>query len=412
MISGLARRLAGTRSLGLAVADQALSSMTNVVAVLVVARQVDAASFGSFSLAYVVLTLFLGVSRAFFGLPLSLSARAGRASSRLLFEKALAALLVAALPISVVVFVVGSTLSGSWHGSHSTAIVAVAVATPLVLLQDVARYYALAVGRAGVALLADLVWFVGVVALLLAPLPPLALFTLWIVAVLASIVVFAASFHPKPDWGAAVQTLRPERGLRANVSGTVILSNVTSLSVNGLASSRYSLELVGGLRGASTLFGPVNTLITFLDFAVLPRLVRRSRQSARRLLFATFAATVTSTLLWVVVLLNIPDAWGMWLLGETWLTARAIFHVTAVEYVLLVCAAVLSLILKTRNAGRLLFVSKVISSVAIVLGVVIALSVSSMLIGVPVAIAIGAAISCLSLAVSVLLTSPGRKRNA
>lgn len=412
MSSGLARRLRGTRSLGLAIGDQAISSLTNVVAVLVVARQLDAESFGSFSLAYLVLTLFLGVGRAFFGLPLSLSARAGEVASRRLFEQALAALLVAALPISVVVFGVGSTLSGAWHGSQSTAIIAVAVATPLVLLQDIGRYYALAIGRAGTALLADAVWFGGVVALFIAPLPSLALFSLWIGAILASIVVFTASFHPKPKWKAAVQALRPERGLRANVSGTVILSNITSLSVNGLASSRYGLEIVGGLRGASTLFGPVNTLITFLDFAVLPRLVQRSEASARRLLLSTFAATVASTLLWVVVLLNIPDAWGMWLLGETWQTARAIFHITAVEYVLLVCAAIFSLHLKTRNAGRFLLVSKVISSAAIIVGVIIALLVSPTVLGVPLAIALGAGISCLSLGVSVLLTSPRRKRNA
>lgn len=412
MSSSLARRLTGTRSLGLAIGDQAVSSLTNVIAVLVVARQLDAASFGSFSLTYVVLTLFLGVGRAFFGLPLSLSARAGGASSRRLFEQALAALLAAALPISLVVFGVGSTLSGSWHGSQSAAIIAVAVATPLVLLQDVARYYALAIGRAGTALLADAVWFVGVVGLFITPLHSLALFSWWIGAILASLVIFTVSFHPKPEWEAAVQALRPERGLRTNVSGTVILSNITSLSVNGLASSRYGLELVGGLRGASTLFGPVNTLITFLDFAVLPRLVRRPEASARRLLLATFAATVASTVLWVVVLLNIPDAWGVWLLGETWRTASSIFHITAVEYVLLVCAAILSLILKTRNAGRSLLVSKVISSAAIIVGVAVALFVSSTVHGVPLAIALGAGISCLSLAVSVLLTSPRRKRDA
>lgn len=399
--------------MSLAIGDQAVSSLTNVVAVLVVARRLDAESFGSFSLAYVALTLFLGVGRAFFGLPLSLSARAGTAETRQVLEKALGAILVAALPIAGIVYLIGAVLSNSWHGSQSIAVTAVAVATPIILIQDVVRYFALAVGRAGVALAADALWLLGVTLLFFVPQLGLGpLFAGWIAAVLASIAIFALVFRPRPRWRSALSTLRPERGLRTSVSGTVLLSNITSLSVNGLASSRYGLELVGGLRGSSTLFGPVNTLITFLDFAVLPRLVRRSRARARRLLLTTFAASLLATVAWILILLILPTSWGTWLLGDTWQIARSIFHVTAIEYVLLVSAAVLSLILKTRDEGRLLLLSKIISSLAIVVGVVVAISISHTVIAVPVAIAVGAGISLCSLAVSVWLSTPGRSRHA
>ena len=393
----------GSRALS-AVLDQGLSSVSNVLAVLVVARQLDAAAFGSFSVAYTALALFLGVSRAFFGLPLSLTAKDGPSATTSFFHGAWAALLVLSLPVFVVVAGVAYLLVQPATPGAVLAIVFVGLATPLIVLQDLGRYYALAIGRPQVALLSDIVWLIGIVALFAVPaLAPGAILGLWLSIIIASLAVIVVVFRPAPRWSETRGHLRLRRGLRESVTGTVLLSSGTSLAVNGMATRSYGLELVGGMRGASTAFGPVNTLITFLDFAVLPRLAGRPARESGRLLWSAMAACLFCSACWITVLLLLPDAWGTWLLGDTWERTRSILPITAIEYVLLTVAAVLSLALKARGAARALFVSKIISSSAIVVGVVVVIAVGAPPLSVPAVLVMGALTACAALALALLL---------
>src|SRR5215469_2316708 len=60
----------GIHRLGWGVGDQAISSLTNFVVVLYVARTVGAKQFGAFSLAYVTYTFVLNASRGLSSDPL------------------------------------------------------------------------------------------------------------------------------------------------------------------------------------------------------------------------------------------------------------------------------------------------------------------------------------------------------
>ena len=59
-----------SRRLGWGVADQAVSSLTNFVVVLLVARSLGAVQFGAFSLAYVTYGFALNASRGLATYPL------------------------------------------------------------------------------------------------------------------------------------------------------------------------------------------------------------------------------------------------------------------------------------------------------------------------------------------------------
>lgn len=407
------RRASRSVDLLAAVADQGLSSGTNLLAVLVLARQLDIESFGVFSVAYLLLTLFLGAARSFIGLPISLSSALGKEASRKAFNAAWAGLLVSALPVAVVVAGISWVISGLGPMDDFLPILLVSLATPLILLQDMSRYFALATGRPVTALLADFVWLAGIVLLFLTPaLPQAALFGAWVGAVVASLLVFIVTFRPAPAWREVGSVLRPQRGLRESVTLTVVLSNATSLGTNALATPAYGLGLIGGLRGSSTLFGPVNTLITFLDFAVLPRIVALDRRRRRRMMIITMVSTVVCTAMWITAMLTMPDAWGYWILGETWSMTRDIIQITSVEYVFLAVAAVLALILKADGAARELLLSKVASSAVIVLAVVIGTQTDASPSSVPLALVCGAVGSCALLSFSIVRRSIKGEFNA
>jgi O-antigen/teichoic acid export membrane protein len=400
------RRASKSADLLAAVADQGLSSGTNLLAVLVLARQLDIESFGVFSVAYLLLTLFLGAARSFVGLPISLSSAIGQEASRKAFNASWAALIVSALPIAGLVAGVAWIISGFGPAGDFLPILLVSLATPLILLQDMSRYFALATGRAVTALLADFVWLAGIVLIFLAPaLPQASLFGAWLGAVVASLLVFIIAFRPRPAWRDVGTVLRPKRGLRESVTLTVVLSNATSLGTNALATPAYGLSLIGGLRGSSTLFGPVNTLITFLDFAVLPRIVKLGGRRRRRIMTATMAGIVVCTGIWITALLTLPDTWGYWILGETWNVTRGIILITSFEYVFLAVAAVLALSLKADGAARELLLSKVASSAVIILAVLIGTQSGASPLSVPLALVCGAIASCALLSSSIVRRS-------
>ena len=65
-------RRSAWRGRSLALVDQGFSSLSNVLAVFLVAQALGKDDFGRFSLAYAILVAVLGVSRSWFGTRLSL----------------------------------------------------------------------------------------------------------------------------------------------------------------------------------------------------------------------------------------------------------------------------------------------------------------------------------------------------
>ena len=114
-------------------ADQAASSLSNVLVAILVARSVGAESFGAFGLATVVYGLVLGLVRALVGEPFL-----GRHSSdppevrRGLVPELVGVTLMVALLGSLVVAVVGLGVGGL----AGSALTALALILPLVMVQD------------------------------------------------------------------------------------------------------------------------------------------------------------------------------------------------------------------------------------------------------------------------------------
>lgn len=382
------------------VLDQGVSSLTNLVGVLAFARAMDAQDFGVFSLGYAGLTLFLGLSRAFFGIPLSIRAREGQERLRGLYEKSMSAALLLFVPIAGVVMAISAigAFVGGGTGVGLVAIV-VGVATPLVMLQDIARFFASASGTPKVALWSDCIWFCGM-GLLFAlgnRLSSIWFSFSWLGMIMFSFLVMVLWLPWRPTLRGALAVLRPRLGLRESLAGTVLLANGTPLVIGILVTPFFGASAVGSLRGAGTLFGPINTMIGFLDFGVLSHVIKRKRSTDRTTAHVVAATLLFTELIWMTILLATPREIGELILGDSWRGTRDILPFTGVEYAFLCITAGVVLILKVRGYARRLFVTKILVTAIILVGSVIAVRMATQFVVIPAVMAFAAAVGAGSL---------------
>ncbi|MFF3831029.1 hypothetical protein ACFYXX_09710 [Streptomyces sp. NPDC002458] len=314
------------------VADQGVAALTNILVLVAAARLSTVADFARFSAVYLVFTVLLGVSGAYTGQPLVLR-RGGGADTLGACRSAVAFTLGAsaalgALLAAVCLFVPGDT---------ARALLALGLVLPVVLGQDALRYAFSTLQRPQHALTSDLVRLGCVLGALAAQeygAAPARLIAVWGLSALPALLLSAALLH-RATAGAPL-LLRPmlrrgHLGQRFTVEFGV--GNATSqLSVLGLGAVGNPL-LVGALRGATTLFGPLNVLYTSATSFGPPLLGRIDDERRRVRATAGLAAVLAATAaLWAVALALLPDGAGRQLLGDTWPTAAALLPATGSQY--------------------------------------------------------------------------------
>lgn len=316
-------RLQRFRSLGWGVADQALSSLTNFTLGLITARTVTAYEFGAFSLAFATFTAGLGFVRALTSEPLSVrfsgvdEQRWIRATS-----SATGSSVVVGVSVGVVCVIAGWLLAGAL----GSAIIAVGVLMPGLLLQDTWRFAFFARGRGRLAFLNDLVWgmalipFIGGAILLRADSAAMYILA-WASAASVAAVYGArqAGILPAPAavgrWFAEQKDIAPRFVLEF-----LAINGSTQLSTYGIGAIA-GLTAAGAIRGGMILMGPLYVLVMGFRMAAVPDLVRALRSSTsslRRRSIALSAGLGGLALVWVVALLILPSSVGTSLLGSTW----------------------------------------------------------------------------------------------
>jgi O-antigen/teichoic acid export membrane protein len=355
--------------------DQVLSSVSNMLAVVLVARAVSAEEFGTFALGYSVLTLVLGLTRGYFGTRVSLEHDDARA--RVLTRQLIGSVLLISPIVIAVVFVLSHVMSG---GDPGGILVIVALATPIVCMQDVGRFGAVAAGKPWAAAVSDGLWVVLM-------LVPFALGTrvqakvvlwLWFAAALAALVTIMICLRVGPDLRGGLEQLRTRHAVgEATTWGTVISTSAT-LWILFVASAAISPVASGSLRGASTAMGPVNVLIAFIGLGLTPMLVRRPRSQDVSFCLRAGAGLAVVAALWGGVLLVLPTWLGEAFFGQSWTGIRSVLPVTTVEYVLLCLSAVTTLGLRVNHLSRDLLTQRIITgTVTVVLGGVVAFATRS-----------------------------------
>lgn len=336
-------------------ADQVMSSVSNVLVILLVAPPLTAGEFGQFMLGYTILTLTLTVTRTYFGTRISLAPDRARALT--LTADLLGTLLV----LSPVIFVVVLALSALATGGGSwDLLVVLALAAPVVCIQDIIRFGAAASGRAWAALASDTLWVVvmAVPLLLQMRLSPLSGLSLWALAAVAALAVAWRGIGLRPHWRGGVAELRRRHVVGESVTLGYLGLGVASLWTLAFVGHVIGDAATGSLAGASKAMGPINVLFSYIALAVTPVLVRRTRKGDLRFCALTAAFSAGLVLSWGVLLLSLPDSVGTALLGESWAGVRGVLPWTIAEYAFLAVSAASALGLQVRGHGRALIIQR------------------------------------------------------
>ncbi|RST04124.1 hypothetical protein EF910_18475 [Streptomyces sp. WAC07149] len=350
------------------VLDQAASSATNILVLVLAARLSSASGFAAFSMVYVAFSVLLGLNMAYVGQTVVLEKGAGLGRvcrSSVLFTAAAAGaagLVLAAAGLAV-------------PGDAGWALLALGLVLPAVLVQDGLRYCFSALRVPERALAADALRLVCVVAAL-AVQPQ---------GVSAGRLVLVWGLSALPALAAGLWLLRPfVRGVRADLGPYLrrghlgrrfvvefaVGNGSSQLAVLGLGAFATPLA-VGALRGASTLFGPLNVLFNSANAFGPPVVGRASgKRGVVRLTLLTGAVLAVLGGGWAAVLYVLPDRLGRQLLGDTWPAASALLPATGAQYAVMglgTCALLTLRVLEPKATLSLQVVFSLLS-VALLLG--------------------------------------------
>lgn len=304
-------------------ADQAVSSLSNFLLGFLVARSVDAAAFGAFSVAYATYLVTVGIVRGAVAQPLVVrytdvddsvwrqgTARAGGFA------------LVVGLAIGLGCLAIGLALGGSvgW------GLVIVAVIMPGLLVQDMWRYALFARGRGREAAVNDGFWLA-----LQIPALGLALLGGGDVAATA-LLAWGAAGAVAALYGARQTGIRIQPGEAGTwfrehrrLIPRYVLEAMASLSSSQIVlfgvGAMAGLVTLGVLRVGQLLIGPVLVVFIGLQLVAVPQAVRAlgvSIDRLRRLCLTAGLAMAGLAAAWGLFIAILPDGLGQAMLGANW----------------------------------------------------------------------------------------------
>lgn len=348
------RRLAGRATWNLA--DQVVSSGTNLLLSVLVARALSADGFGAFAVAFAVYAFLIGAGRALIAQPLVVRyvSRGDREFHVAAREAAGGALLLGVL--SGVVVAVAGVLVG---GDTGESLVAIGVLMPGLLLQDMWRAIFVAEGRPQAAFVNDGVWAVvqlGAVGLLIAlgqtngP----AMILGWGGAALVAAVLGSLQLRGQPRPVRSLPWLREQRDLLGYYAASFLsvlgANQITLFILAGIGSP----AVVGALRAAQVVLGPLNLAGYSLQAFALPEIARRqsSGRQAIRIAALISVVMVAIDLAWGLVLLLLPPAVGELLLGASWRRAQSVLAASLLGIVAIGAGLGASILMAARGFAK------------------------------------------------------------
>ncbi|KPI11638.1 hypothetical protein OV450_3111 [Actinobacteria bacterium OV450] len=351
------------------VLDQAASSATNILVLVLAARLSSASGFADFSMVYVTFSVLLGLNMAYVGQTVVLEKDEDRLGA--VCRSAPAFTAAASAAAGAALAVVGAALPGD----GGRGFLALGLVLPLVLVQDGLRYCFSVLRTPERALAADALRLVCVVAaLLLQPEGASAgrLVLVWGVSALPALAL--GLWLLRPYVRGARADLRPylRRGHLGQrfVVEFAVGNGSSQLAVLGLGVFATPLA-VGALRGATTLFGPLNVLFNSAN-AFGPPIVGRAsgKRGVIRLTVLMGAVLAVLGAGWAAALYALPADLGRRLLGETWAAASALLPATGAQYAVMGLGTCALLTLRVLNPRATLSLQVVFSllSVALLLG--------------------------------------------
>jgi O-antigen/teichoic acid export membrane protein len=316
-------RQLGSR-LGWGVADQGVSSLTNFVVNLYVARTLGAEQYGAFGLAWVTYAFALNLSRGLATDPLMVRFSY---TDEPAWRRAVADCTGTAAVVGVATGLLVLAAAGVLGGHTRLAFLGLGLTLPGLMLQDSWRFSFFAHGRGVQAFLNDMIWAVVLVPALVLVNHSGHATVFWFVfawGAAATVAALAGPFQARvvPRLLGARRWLIQQRdlGIRYAVEG-VVNSSSTQLRNYGIGLI-LGLAAVGWVTAANTLMGPFMVILTGSGLIILPEATRVWRDRPHRMpayCMLISGGTIVLGLLWgVVLLVALPRGLGHLLLGPVW----------------------------------------------------------------------------------------------
>lgn len=308
----------------LSLADQAVSSLTNFVAVVLMARHLSAVEFGLVSTLMAAIMLMIGLGRGFIGEPAltRLSPSGDGALAPLSAALLLGALSTAAAVAAALALAPGPRAAVLWLG----------VFAPVFVGQDALRFVNIARAHAGYVLISDTAWLITSSALYiwlghsyrLTPAGCVAIFGLGCLIGLSILIPLAGRSQLRMI--SPAHWFRQTSGLGGYYAADYVARNVAPSLVLLAVAGMAGLAQAGGLRAAQALFGPVRVLLWSAVLAFVPSLRGRvlSGEAIRRTLRLLSVSLVAATVAVGAALAVLPTRAGSQLFGATWPQAHKV----------------------------------------------------------------------------------------
>ena len=305
------------------IGDQAISSVSNLLLSVLVARVVSADDFGAFAVAFATYQVMLGVSRAVVGEPTLIRSGKQAGVGQPLSPNGV---LGSSLALGVVAALAALGVGLVTNGPISVAFTALAIGLPWLMLLDGLRYWEFAHSRPHVAAVLDCTWLsVQLGALLVFTL--LGNLDLWILTLTwaggaaAGSIAYMVRFRAYPSPAGAVQWFRANSDMSPRFLGEDVTISGIQQGIVYFTVAFAGLAAAGSLRSAQVIMGPMNMVSMGLAVVVLPALSRRASTAVRTLPPISLATSLTfaiSVAIYALVVSMIPAPVGEWLLGDSW----------------------------------------------------------------------------------------------
>lgn len=323
MIRAFLEALASSRRAQYAVLGNGLVSVASLALSVAIARTTTVAEFGSFAMAMVVFVFVSGLLRAAFTDTALARPNQPNAFVRSFRRASLAS----------IVIVLGLLAWGFL--SRDPYLIILAVASHGLLALDIIRTFDSAVRSARRSFFYSTLWAACTLAVALCSfvwnVSAVTLFIVWAGA--GAICGYFAMALSRAPWMPGWPSQREETSAASMFALDYLVGSGGSALTTTLVGVVLDRSVVGAIRGAGTLLGPVNLIASTARSLTIPLLARAQEDPGKEFRLALritlVLALVITPLLTVVQF--IPPAWGEWLLGDTWAVAALALLPLAIE---------------------------------------------------------------------------------
>ena len=336
--------------------DQILSSASNALMVFVLAQVLSAGEFGIIGVPITLVAVCAGFDRGALGATLLQTSHLTNRQTVVESGYALTWSLYTGGVGGFLILTLGAVFHRPWMG------LAFAIALPAVLAQDVLRLAAIAHGRPNLAVVADALWAAPMLGIFVANLFGVresAEFSiyLWAFSGLVSAGILAFRLRVAPRHSRILDWWRTDWPARLRFGSVYAVGQIGYVFVTLAAVTTAGSVAAAGIRGATTLFGPIVMLLSAMPAVFVPHAVRTGSSVGDqwRLVSRTSVATSVLTVVTIGCLMAVPARLGAAFLGASWPATLSVLPYIGVKAAAMCWTVGVSTVFQSQGLSRTVF---------------------------------------------------------